>query len=216
MTLDPCDRAFYVGFDDSSVQLIDLFQLSATTNALYDPELQSTPIQVQANPFGGSPPDLGLVHCLGLSYDGTTLLSGHASGKIIQWQTGPRNFSKEIADLNAPVTNLAMLSPFPSKYPTKAITVSKPRLGEGNHTFVAQFTESLKTNDTPITDFGFPPGVLEEAILDFSRPSAVVSTTDAQLKKENEELLAIVNEQNALQKQTWSKYRKVQSGKVEG
>jgi pre-rRNA-processing protein IPI3 len=58
--------------------------------------------------------------------------------------------------------------------------------------------------------------MLETAITEFSMPASTVSSSDEQLRKENEELWAIVNEQRALQKQTWNKYRKVQSGKVEG
>lgn len=217
LALDPCDRGVYIGFEDSSVQLVDLFQPKAAVNSLFDNDQQATPIQVSTDPLSGAPSQLEKVHCLGLSYDGTTLISGHASGKIVQWETGPRKFSGELTDLNAPVTNLMMLSPFPDQYPSKAVNISKPKLGEGNHTFVAQFTETLSPSNGVMPKVGFAEDVLEQAILDFSAPVATVSNqTDDQLKKENEELWAIVNEQNALQKQSWSKYRKVPSGKVEG
>jgi len=217
LALDPCDRAVYIGFEDSSVQLVDLFQPKVAVNSLHDNDQQATPIQIASDPLSGAPSNLEKVHCLGVSYDGTTLISGHASGKIVQWETGPRKFSGELADLNAPVTNLMMLSPFPKQYPVKAVNVSKPKLGEGNHTFVAQFTGSLSTGGHDVASVGFADDVLEQAIVEFMTPVVTISTqTDEQLKKENEELWAIVNEQNALQKQTWSKYRKVPSGKVEG
>jgi pre-rRNA-processing protein IPI3 len=200
---------------------VDLFQPKAAVNSLHDTDQQATPIQVTSEPLSGAPSNLAQVHCLGVSYDGTTLLSGHASGKIVQWETGPRKFYAELSDLNAPVTNLLMLSPFAGQgqYPIKAVGVSKPKLGEGNHTFVGQFTETLGAGRVgAAATIGFADDVLEQAILDFSAPAATAASgkSDEKLRKENEELWAIVNEQNAIQKQTWSKYRKVATGKVEG
>jgi len=208
LAIDPCDRAFYVGFEDGSIQPIELLQLTATINSLYDSNLQATPVQVTSSPFGGAPPEIGLVHCLDLSYDGTVLLSGHASGKIIKWDAGPRRFSGELADLNAPVTNLMILSPFPNLLPTKAVTVVKPRFGEGNYTFTCQFTTSLGTSEfeEALKSPGVPSDMLESAILEFAKPVASSSEADEQLRKENEDLWAVVNEQRALQKRTYDKY----------
>jgi pre-rRNA-processing protein IPI3 len=208
LTIDPCDRAFYVGFEDGTIQPVELFQPRATLNSLYDSNLQATPIQVSPNPLSGAPAELGAVHCLGLSYDGTVLLSGHASGKLIKWDAGPRKFSAELADLNAPVTNLATLSPFTSLLSIKAVTVVKPRFGQGNYTFTGQFTSSLGTTkfEDALRSPGLPPDMLESAILEFSRPFATSSGTDEQLRKENEDLWAVVNEQRALQKRTYEKY----------
>lgn len=208
LTIDPCDRAFYVGFEDGSIQPIELFQPTATVNSLYDSNLQATPIQMLPNHLGGAPSDQGAVQCLSLSYDGTVLLSGHASGKIIKWDTGPRKFSAELADLNAPVTNLTILSPFPSRFPVKAVTVVKPRFGDGNYTFTGQFTTSLGTSEfeEALRIPGVPSNILESAILEFARPVTISSGADEQLRKENEDLWAVVNEQRALQKRTYEKY----------
>jgi pre-rRNA-processing protein IPI3 len=208
LTIDPCDRAFYVGFEDGSVQPIELFHLTASVNSLYDNNLQATPIQVSPNPLSGAPSKTGAVHCLGLSYDGTVLLSGHASGKIIKWDAGPRKFSAELADLNAPVTNLTIISPFPSLHHVKAVTVVKPRFGDGNYTFTGQFTTSLGTSEfeDALRSPDVPPDVLESAILDLARPVTTSSAADEQLRKENEDLWSIVNEQRALQKRTYEKY----------
>lgn len=208
LTIDPCDRAFYVGFEDGTIQPIELFLPKATVSSIYDSNLQATPIQVSPNPMSGAPPVIGAVHCLGLSYDGTVLLSGHAAGKIIKWDAGPRKFSAELADLNAPVTNLTILSPFPSVLPVKAVTVVKPRFGEGNYTFTSQFTSSLGTSEfeEALRSPGVPAQMLESAILEFARPVTTSSAADEQLRKENEELWAVVNEQRALQKRTYEKY----------
>ena len=235
LALDPADRAFYVGYTDSSVALIDLYNPTASTNSLYDVDQQSTPLQIVAEKtnMSGAPSTLEAVNCLGVSYDGTTLLSGHQSGNVISWETGARKFSAELTDLNAPVTNLHMESPFPRTYPVKAIGVSKPKLGEGNHTFTAQLNGTLPSKfkaETVRSEVGFADGVLEEAIMEFMMPSGpqvvgkVSKAADvemgggeseelAKLKKENAELWAVVNEQNDAQKETLSKKRKGAGGK---
>jgi pre-rRNA-processing protein IPI3 len=208
LIIDPCDRVFNVGFEDGTIQPIELFKPTVTVNSLYDSNLQPTPIQVSQNPLSGAPPDIGAVHCLGLSYDGTVLLSGHASGKVIRWDAGLRKFSAELADLSAPVTNLAILSPFPSLLSVKAVTVVKPRFGEGNYTFTGQFTSSLSRSgfEDALRSPGVPPDMLESAILELARPVMTSSAADEQLQKENEDLWAVVNEQRALQKRTYEKY----------
>ena len=208
LAIDPCDRAFYVGSEDGTIQSVELFQPTLTINSLYDSNLQATPIQVSPDPLSGAPPDIGAVHCLGLSYDGTVLLSGHTSGKLIKWDAGPRRFSAELADLNAPVTSLAILSPLLSLLSVKAVTVVKPRFGEGNYTFTGQFTTSLSTSEfeDALRSPGVPPDMVESAILEFARPITTSSAADEQLRKENEDLWAVVNEQRALQKRTYEKY----------
>lgn len=213
LVLDPCDRAVYIGFEDSSIQLVDLFNPTSSTNSLFDADQQATPISIRSEPLSGAPPTLERVNCLGVSYDGTTLLSGHASGKIVQWETGPRKFSSELTDLNSPVTNLHMLSPFPAQHLVKAVNISKPKLGEGNHTLVAQLNGASEARGAE-TETGFKEDVLEQAIMEFMCPVTVGGASEEQLKKENTELLAMVNEQNAAQKETWSKKRKGANGKA--
>ncbi|OAF55112.1 Pre-rRNA-processing protein ipi3 [Pseudogymnoascus destructans] len=226
LALDPCDRAVYIGFENGDVQAVDLFVPKAAANALHDAEQQATPIQVPPTPLTGAPANLGEVHCLGVSYDGTTLVSGHASGKIAHWESGAGKFVAELGDVNAPVTNLVMLDPLKAGERVAAVGVSKPRLGEGSGVFVGQFLGGLLgkmegRKGVEVQEVGFADGELERAILEFSAaPAAAVGPkgvkTDEALRKENEELWAIVNEQNEVQKSTWSKYRKVASGKVEG
>ncbi|KFY53804.1 hypothetical protein V497_08256 [Pseudogymnoascus sp. VKM F-4516 (FW-969)] len=228
LALDPCDRAVYIGFENGDVQAVDMFTPKAGVNSLHDPEQQSTPIQVAPTPLSGAPAELGEVHCLGVSYDGTTILSGHASGKIVSWESGARKFVGELGDVNAPVTNLIMLNPFIGAGQSQreervaAVGVSKPRLGEGSQVFVGQFVGGLgrkRGEGREKVDVGFGDAELERAILEFGAPPAAATgagKSDEKLRKEIEELRAIVDEQNAVQKSTWSKYRKVASGKVEG
>lgn len=227
MALDPCDRAIYAGFEDGSLQMIELIHSNSAINPLYDTNLQNTPVQVTSPPW--SPPtEIGAVHCLGLSYDGTSLFSGHASGKISHWDTGRRAFLVELADLNAPVTNLVMQSPFPKTPRTKSINVVKPKLAEGNYTFIAQLNgaKGSSTFEQALEYQGFPKGMLEKALLDLaghnptakfsSIPSSSSSSSseEEKLRKENAELWKVVNEQRALQKKTYEKYSQLKTGDV--
>ena len=215
LALDPCDRGVFCGFEDGSIQLLEFLQPNSVLNPLFDTRLQITPLQITIPPWI-APSEVGVVLCLGLSYDGTSLLSGHASGKIVLWDTGRRSFSGDIADLNSPVSNLLMESPFPEQRMTKISTVVKPKIGDNAYTFTARLTGTVGTTsfekvlETP----GFPSEMLEDAISRLSSSEATSSSVDEKLQKENEELWKIINEQRALQKRTWEKYSKLKSGGV--
>lgn len=225
LALDPCDRAAYAGFEDGSLQLIEFVQPNSTLHPLYESNLQTTPVQITL-PSWNAPSEPGAVFCLGLSYDGTYLFSGHATGKIAQWDTGRRAFSSELADLNAPVTNLLMSSPFPTKRLTRPSTIVKPKLGEGQYVFTAQLSNSSSGNNAfedAVQKQGLPANLLEDAISRFSRPARASShasshasspSGDEKLRQENEELWKIVNEQRALQKKTFEKYAKLKSAEA--
>jgi pre-rRNA-processing protein IPI3 len=195
------------------VQLIEFIHQDSILNPLYDTRLQTTPVQITLSPWT-APSEAGAALCIGLSYDGTCLLSGHSSGKIAQWDTGRRAFSAELADLNAPVTNLFMLSPFPGSRMTRLQTVVKPKLGESNYTFTAQLTGSMGKSafDHAVSTPGFLSKLLEDSISRISGPMATSSSGDDKLRKENEELWQIINEQRELQKKTWDKYTQLKSG----
>jgi pre-rRNA-processing protein IPI3 len=107
-----------------------------------------------------------------------------------------------------------MLSPFPDKRMAKAGAVVKPKLGEGEYTFTAQLTGTMEvdTFNRILNAPGIPPEMLDDAISRFSRPAAASSSGDEKLRKENEELWKVINEQRALQKKTWEKYSQLKSG----
>lgn len=214
LALDPCDRGVYIGFEDGSLQLVEFINADSALNGLYDTRLQTTPVQVTSAPWIASS-EVGPAISLGLSYDGTVLISGHQSGKIMQWNTSRGGISAEIADLNAPVTNFVMLSPFPATRLTKASTVVKPKLGENSYTYTAQLSSSIGTNsfEQALQHTGVPTDMLENAISRLYQPSTAVSSSgEDKLRKENEELWTVINEQRALQKETWEKYSKLKSG----
>jgi pre-rRNA-processing protein IPI3 len=216
LALDPCDRGVYIGFEDGSLQLVEFVRSDSAFNELYDSRLQTTPVQITSAPWVVSS-EVGPTHTLGLSYDGTIIISGHESGKIMQWNTSRSGVSTEIGDLNAPVTNLIMLSPFPTRRLTQASTVIKPKLGEGPYVYTAQLTGAIGTNsfEKALQHTGFPTDILEDAISRlYQDDTAVSSSGDERLKKENEELWAVINEQRALQKRTWERYSKLKSGGI--
>ncbi|OTA99133.1 hypothetical protein M426DRAFT_16753 [Hypoxylon sp. CI-4A] len=211
LSLDPSARAVYVSSDDGSLFAIDLF----ADKALLGPqsaEESSTAIQVFAA-FGATPREAGPASCVALSYDGTVLLSGHPRGQILRWDLGSRADSTELTSLNAAVTNIAFVSPLPPSRPTKPITVVKPFLGSRSYDFTSQldsdmvadtrFAKMLRTN-------GLPQDILEQAILAFQAP-AEDAVGDQDLRKENEELWEVVNEQRALQKKTLERYLEAKS-----
>jgi pre-rRNA-processing protein IPI3 len=135
LTLDPCDRAFYAGFEDGSIQFADLFKSFSSSlgslsqratgdgrdhpgpllplNPLYIPQLQNTPVTLSSNAerWISSGQELGPVLCLGILYEGNYVLSGHQSGKVIMWDAVKGRVWKEIIDLQTPVTNLIVLPP---------------------------------------------------------------------------------------------------------
>ncbi|KAF3482352.1 WD repeat protein [Arthroderma uncinatum] len=135
LAVDPADRAFYVGYEDGSVQLVDFFKTQSVQHVLHDADHQATPTQL---PVGDKwlPPssELGATICLSLSYDGTSLLSGHRSGAVASWDVGRARYGASVASLNSPVTNLHMLEPTGLPQKPGRVTIHqivKPRLDHG-------------------------------------------------------------------------------------
>ncbi|KAL8691049.1 MAG: hypothetical protein Q9218_003651, partial [Villophora microphyllina] len=197
LTLDPADRAAYAGFEDGSIQVLDFYKHnSSLIHTHYDADKQSTPTQPPNSDrwrFDGEPSS---AHCVQLSYDGATLLSGHENGKIHTWNIAGGKYNPALADLTLPVTNLVMLPPTGFPYPktpnVRLQNVVKPRYesalggtsdGSGtstipiNYTYTAQFTSTLPLPDAPahFLDLNdvlmhpfFPAHILEEGIAELA------------------------------------------------
>ena len=143
LALDPADRAFYAGFDDGSIQLVDLYTSSTFSNFIQNAELSATPTQPNAKDRW-LPDSPSSALALAVSYDGTTILSGHEDGKIHAWDVAQgRIAANALSNLSAPVTNIIMLSPsgFPvtGKPKAKMVALIKPWHGEApdNDTLIA-------------------------------------------------------------------------------
>lgn len=197
LALDPADRAVYAGYEDGSVQLIDFYSQGGLTQPLHDPALQSTPTQPPPSDKWSAPDHSAFpILCLQVSYDGTSLLSGHQDGKIHSWDVAAGRYDKRLADFAAPITNIVMLRPIGFRGFTmpavKLPNVVKPRYenfinGEhgvsgasipNKYTFIAQFTSTLPLPfSAGTTSFhqalyhpSFPATLLEESLSEFSSP----------------------------------------------
>lgn len=146
LSLDPCDRAFYVGHEDGSIQLINFFGGSngpPLTNPVYNSGDQSKPNQCSSSDLWTVPSlNLGATLCLDIVYEGNYLLSGHQSGKVCMWDISNGKFVKELANYGNSVTNLQLLPvtgfPMASLPRLKAHQVIKPR-----------YEASFSTGDDP-------------------------------------------------------------------
>lgn len=210
LSLDPSSRAICASCEDGSLYLAELF----AEKPFLGPQSEdaSTVVQI-SSPFGATQPDVGPASCLSLSYDGTMLLTGHPRGQIMRWDIAENKSPVELANLNAAVTNIAFVSPFPTDKPTKTVTITKPSQAERAYTFTGQFEPSSASEtrfDSLLNATGFPENTMENAIAAFYQPVAE-SAGDQDLQKQNEELWEIINEQRALQKQTLQRYVEAKS-----
>ena len=207
LALDPADRAVYAGFEDGSVQFIDFYSQAGLTQPLHNPALQATPTQPPpADRWSATHPSASQILCLQVSYDGTSLLSGHQDGKIHIWDIAAGKYDKRLADFAVPITNIVMLKPtgFPkmTKPAVKLQAVVKPRYEsfvDGDrgmpgatiptkYAFVAQFTSALPlpfsvnttSFDQELRHSCFPAALLEESLAELSsRQKVLDSATDS-------------------------------------
>jgi pre-rRNA-processing protein IPI3 len=115
VTLDPADRACFIGYADGTLQTIDFYddiQKTTSTDVLRDTSSSHRPMQPSPKTrFGADSQKLGGTLSLSLSWDGTTLVSGHSSGKITSWDIAKSNYLSTLANLAGPVSNLQFLRP---------------------------------------------------------------------------------------------------------
>jgi len=204
LALDPADRAFFTGYEDGSVQLVDFYSMT-TVSSIQDSSLAATPVQPPPS-SRWSPPSqaTGSSLSMSLSYDGTTLISGHASGKILAWDVAAGRFQSQLAEYGgSPITNIDFLPPtgFPNARPPrrKVVNVVKPRPHDafstpgngrlmGAYKFSTQFTSRLAPRSAHIqqTKFeatldhiGFPEEYLNESLAELLSTDSVESSPPA-------------------------------------
>lgn len=197
--LDPSARALFVSSEAGAVYLVELFGGDKPLLGSRSTELPSIVVQINT-PLAVSDPEVGQPSCLALTYDGTSILSGHTKGKILRWSLAENGHSTDVANLNASVTNLCFIPPLSTEQPTKAISIVKPNQSLKRYNFTAQLTTDLgehtKLNQLLETS-GIPSETLEAAI------SSVTSTPDTQqddeLARQDAQFRAIINSCNLLQ-----------------
>ncbi len=131
LAIDPADRALYSGHEDGSIQFFDFYNESKIIRDS-DTPVALNPIQLDArDSWSPASSEIGSAQCLTISYDGTILLSGHSSGRILSWDIAKHRIRKVVADLGNSVTNISMQRPegLPIKRPSIEVkTVVKPKL----------------------------------------------------------------------------------------
>ena len=135
--------------------MIGFYEDQSVQHPLYNPSLQSTPAQLSAEDRWLAPSwQVGAVESLTVSYDGTTLLSGHQGGKVLSWNIARQKYAATVADFSNPVTSLLMLPPAGLSSSSKRMThtVVKPRpdsVRELAGAVPAEYTFSWHMVDTP-------------------------------------------------------------------
>lgn len=111
IALDAADRTFYIGYEDGSIQRIDL--ITTESESLHAAADALAPVQAKSARWASPDTTTGSVLSLTVSFDGTILLSGHQSGAVLSWDvvsaTGHMKNMLPQGPLPGPVTNLAFL-----------------------------------------------------------------------------------------------------------
>jgi pre-rRNA-processing protein IPI3 len=107
--LDPADRAIYLGDKAGDVSNIDLLELGQTSQTKANSAIM--PVQIEEDKKWRQASASSAVHAIAISYDGTTLLTGHDDGSILRWDVAKHKVANEVTKLGQPVTNIRMLRP---------------------------------------------------------------------------------------------------------
>lgn len=198
LALDPSARALFVASDDGALFIVEFFgekPILGSSSA----ELASIVVQVNA-PHAVSDPAVGPPSCLAVTYDGTSVLTGHAKGKILRWSLAAKARPVELASLNAPVTNLCFIPLISGRQPTKALSVVKPSQKQQRYTFTAQLETDLGPQtrlNQMLETKGFSSRSIEAAAASFLM-STSDETVDQETTRLNLQFQSIVNDQATL------------------
>ena len=198
LALDPVDRALYSGHEDGSIHCFDFYTDPQSVHNCHSAEFSLT-TQVQSlDSWSPASAKFGSAQCLTLSYDGTVLLSGHSSGRVLSWDIAKHRVQKVIADFGNSVTSIAMQRPegLPPKRPfIQVTTVVKPKFDVLSHDQVGTsgipvgYSLQVQIASPPPrsglltppheSDFQsilahptFPKFLIDEAILDLTSPAS--------------------------------------------
>lgn len=165
VALDSGARAAVVAAEGGSLFLAEFFGRTPLLGSQAE-DPASIVVQV-GEPIGAADEEAGETQCLATSYDGTTLLTGHAKGKILKWTLAPGAHPTELANLNASVTNLSFTPVLPDEKRLVPGTLVKPNQNQRQYVVSAQPRQDLPRQtrfDKMLNAQGFPDDILEEAI----------------------------------------------------
>lgn len=181
VSMDPCARAIFAATEGGALFVVELFGDAPLLGAqASDP----ASIVVQVTEPVAIADEVGETQCLATSYDGTTVLTGHAQGKIMRWALTQGTHPVELASLNASVTNIIFTPVLSDEKRLVPGTVVKPNHSQRQYSFTAQLKHDLAEPtrfDRMLNAQGFPADILEEAITSAS-PSSIVDQQRAELK----------------------------------
>lgn len=187
LALDPADRAVYVGYEDGSIQQLELYASpSGSLDAIHNGKSSTDPIQPSASSMWKlQDSSHGATLSLDVSFDGGIVISGHQSGSILTWDAPRRLFASSQTQhpLPGPVNCVSFLpvtgfSSDPRKQKkTKVHEIVKPKFAAfenapsgsvpGNYTVHVQFPADI-TNEpssgfmAALTAPSFPAALLDE------------------------------------------------------
>ncbi|KAH0524459.1 hypothetical protein TsFJ059_006965 [Trichoderma semiorbis] len=168
ISLDPCARALFVSSEDRSLYLVEFYgdkPLLGSRSA----ELASIVMQINS-PLGVADEDVGPASCMAVSYDGTSIVTGHVKGKILKWNLIDNSHPTELANLNASVTNVAFTPLLSEKQNSQAATIIKPNQSQRQYTLTAQLQGDLNQGtrfDRMLNTNGFSDETIAQALASF-------------------------------------------------
>lgn len=181
---DPVDRAAFIGYDDGSVQQLDLLSIAKTNLGKTD-DLAVQP--GDKNRWRVPASAHGAALSLAVSFDGTTVLSGHHSGAIVAWDVanGHMRSLPLHPPIARPVTTMRFLPIAGIAEHTKHYnveTVVKPKFGAfhtvdytvpGNYTAQLHLLENSRKSKSSfqeaLTAPTIPQSWLDEGLSELSR-----------------------------------------------
>ena len=209
VTLDAADRGIYVGYQDGSVQQLDLYSSSSTgkAQAVVATSDGSAPVQPSASSrWQLSDASIGPALSLTLSFDCCTLLSGHQSGAVLAWDVASGRTLRPVIQnaLPGPVTNLMFLpvTGFAKERERRLNipAVIKPKFGAfdtadgsvpGNYALQAQLAGDIQPGSTAfqqaLTAPSFSQSLIDEGLSELAawgssppaHPNATTATAEA-------------------------------------
>ncbi|KAI1630404.1 WD40-repeat-containing domain protein [Exophiala viscosa] len=186
ITLDPADRAIYFGCNDGRIQSFDIFGQAQEEKTSLSGSAGAPAIELRDGDSWVAPAaDIGAARSLTLSYDGSTLLSGHQNGAVVRWDVAKHRITNEITNLGQPVTHIEMFEPegFPNRCKPRStvVNVVKPNLeltssiDHGTCGVPAKYNLHIRQSaqrpgvemdpfEQAISGSGFPQAMLDEAL----------------------------------------------------
>ncbi|WPH01616.1 Hypothetical protein R9X50_00446400 [Acrodontium crateriforme] len=190
LTLDPADRAIYVGYEDGSLQQLDLYAPSSNPQSIHNSTNGTAPVQPPSSSRWQSPDTShGAALSISLSFDSSIILSGHPSGMILSWDTARGSLQSHILQnaLPGPVNNVCFLPvtgfATSNKRTVNTPVVVKPKFGAfdagdgtvpGNYTLVVEqvgnsspssmTSDQLSSFQQSLTHPTFPSALLDEGL----------------------------------------------------